>query len=157
MVRPAILTILVSMTAALLGSCASYPNTTKIRLETLPQHYSQFDVRLAWETKTAGNQTVVDGVAKNVRYAYMYDLEIWVAVLNNAGKVVARSVSFVIPRQLNQDEAAEFSLKLPVAAPPGTRLRFTYQYRGSDGGDSRGFGEGGTPWMQSFESVVSDR
>jgi len=154
MLRPA---VLLAITTALLAACAGSPGTTHLRLETLPQHYSQFDVRLAWETKTLGDKTIVDGVAENVRYAYMYDLEIWVAVLDGAGKAVARSVSFVIPRQLNLDESAEFSLRLPVAATPGTRLRFTYRYRGSDGGDRRKFGDGGTPWMQSFETVVPAR
>jgi hypothetical protein len=151
------LAVLLAVITALLGGCATYPDPTRARLETLPQHYSQFDLRLAWEIKSVGDKTIVDGVAKNMRYAYMYDLEIWVAVLNDAGKVTARSVSFIIPRQLNLDEAAEFSLKLPVAAPAGTRLRFTYQYRGSDGGDRHKFGEGGTPWMQSFETVVPAR
>ena len=85
----------------------------------------------------------------------MYDLEIWVTALDSAGKEVARSVSFVIPSQLDLDKSAEFSLKLPVAAPPGTRLRFLYKYRGSDGGDHGG--ESAIPWMQSFETVVPAR
>ena len=147
------------LTAALLGACATtYHDTSRERLETLTQRYSQFDLVLAWETKVVGGNTVVDGVVKNVRYAAMYDLEIWVAVLDPAGKAMARSVSFVIPRQLNLDESAEFGLKLPVAVAPGTKLRFTYRYRGSEGGEGFGGGlERGPNWMQSFDAVVPQR
>lgn len=146
------------LTAALLGACATYHDTSRERLETLTQRYSQFDLVLAWETKVVGGTTMVDGVVKNVRYAAMYDLEIWVAVLDPAGKAMARSVSFVIPRQLNLDESAEFGLKLPVAVAPGTKLRFTYQYRGSEGGEGFGGGlERGPNWMQSFDAVVPPR
>ena len=150
------LTVVLSVCVALLCSCATYHDTSRQRLETLPHHYSQFDVHLAWESRVAGGETLVDGVAKNVRYAYMYNLEIWVAVLDARGKSVARSVSYIIPRQLDLDETAEFSLKLPVPAPPGTKLRFTYRYRGSDGGggERHEHGDGGVPWMQSFETVV---
>jgi hypothetical protein len=151
------LVALLATLTALLGSCASYPDTSRERFASLPQHYSQFDLKLAWEVRDLGGGTVVDGIARNTRYAYMYDLEIWVAVLDNAGRVVARSVSYIIPQQLNEGAAAPFSVKLPVAAPPGTRLRFTYLYRGSEGGDGGGFGIGGTPWMQSFEIVVPAR
>jgi len=146
--------IMLALSAALLGACSTYHDNSRELLQTLPHHYSQFDLQLAWETRTAGGETLVDGVVKNVRWAYMYDLEIWVAALGTGGKAVARSVSYIIPRQLNQDETAPFSLKLPIATPPGTKLRFTYQYRGSDGGDERRLGDGGTRWTQSFEAVV---
>ena len=149
--------VLLAMIAALLCACATYPDPARMRLESLPQHYSQFDLQLAWEVKVVDGETIVDGAVKNVRYAFMNDLEIWVMVLDATGKVVARSVSFVIPHQLDRDNYAGFGLKLPVAAPPGTKLRFTYRYRGSDGGDGHRSGEGGTPWMQSFESVVPAR
>lgn len=146
-----------ALMAALLGACTTYRDTSRQKLETLPQRYSQFDLMLAWQTTVVGGNTFVEGAVKNQRYAYMYGLEIWVAVLDTAGKVVARSVSFVIPSQLGMDETAEFSLKLPVAAAPGTRLRFTYKYFGSDGGDRHGSGEGGMNWMQSFDTVVPAR
>jgi hypothetical protein len=153
------LSIKLAIILALLCSCSTYRDTSRQRLETLPYHYSQFDLQLAWEIKPVGsNATLVDGAVKNVRYVYMYDLEIWVAVLDDRGKSVARSVSYIIPRQLNIDESAPFTLKLPVAAAPGTKLRFTYQYRGSDGGDERRRGDGGgTRWMQSFKTEVPAR
>jgi hypothetical protein len=147
--------LVVAAALTLSAGCSSYRDTSRQRMQALPQHYSQFDLRMGWATRAANGKTVVEGVVKNVRYAVMYDLEVWVAVLDAAGKVRVRSVSFVIPRQLNLDETAEFSLKLPVVVEPGTRLRFTYRYRGSEGGEGVGGGlERGTNWMQSFETVV---
>ncbi|HEY5512460.1 MAG TPA: hypothetical protein VIK40_02345 [Geomonas sp.] len=146
---------LVAITAVLLGACSTYHDTSRERLATMTQRYSQFDLVMAWETSVVGENTLVEGAVKNVRWAFMYDLEIWVSVLDPGGKVVARSVSFVIPLQLNMDQSAEFSLKLPIPVEPGTKLRFTYKYRGSDGGDHSGFGlDSALPWMQSFDAVV---
>lgn len=118
------------------------------KLAGLPQHYSQFDMTLAWEVKAAGQETIVEGVLKNLRYAFMEGIEIWIAVVDAAGKAGARSVCYVIPNRLRQDEVAPFCLKLPILVEAGTRLQFTYKYQGSDGG------EGGVNWMQSFESAV---
>ncbi|HEY5512124.1 MAG TPA: hypothetical protein VIK40_00640 [Geomonas sp.] len=137
-----------------LGGCASYPDVNRDRLESLPQHYIQFDMILSWQVRSAGAQTVVDGVLKNVRWTFMDDVEVWVAALDASGKPTARSVSFIIPNELRRDEVAPFTVKLPVGVVPGTRLRFTYKYTGSDGGND---GPSATSWMQSFEAEVPKR
>ena len=139
------------LTISLLAGCATYPNTDRVRLESLPQRYSQFDLVMGWETRVQSKETVLDGVVRNVRYYMMSDLEIWVALLDERGKVVARGMTFIIPSDLGMDKSAPFTVKLPVAVAPGDRLRFTYKYRGSDGGNGM---ERGLDWMQSFESVV---
>lgn len=139
------------LTISLLAGCATYPDTDRVRLESLPQRYSQFDLVMGWETRVQSGETVLDGVVRNVRYYMMSDLEIWVALLDERGKVVARGMTFIIPSDLGMDKSAPFTVKLPVAVDPGDRLRFTYKYRGSDGGDGM---ERGLDWMQSFESVV---
>lgn len=140
--------------ATLFSACAPYHDTMRERFEMLPQHYSQFDLKLAWQVKQVSGKTVVDGVARNVRWTYMYDLEIWVTALDKNGKTLARSVSYIIPRRLDMDDSAPFTVKIPEQAP-GTTLRITYRYRGSDGGDDeRRFGEVGIPWNQSFETEV---
>ena len=142
---------MVILTISLLAGCATYPDTDRVRLENLPQRYSQFDLVMGWETRVQSGETVLDGVVRNVRYYMMRDLEIWVALLDERGKVVARGMTFIIPSDLGMDKSAPFTVKLPVAVDPGDRLRFTYKYRGSDGGDGM---ERGLDWMQSFESVV---
>ena len=132
-----------------LGGCASYPDVNRQRLESLPQHYSGYDAILSWEVRGSGSETVIDGVLKNFRYGTMDGIEISIAALDPAGKTMARSGDFVVPYQLKLDEIATFSVKLPVSAVPGTKLRFTYKYTGFDG---EGGGVGN--WMQSFDSAV---
>lgn len=118
------------------------------RMKNLPYRYSQFDMALAWEIKRAGSETIVDGVGKNTRYAFMEGIEIWITVVDAAGKAGARKACFVIPRQVKQDETFPFSVKIPVSLEQGMTLKFTYKYNGSDGGD------GGMNWMQTFEWAV---
>lgn len=147
------LSISAILTLVLLAGCAPYRDSTLQRFELLPHNYSQYDAKIAWETRFVEGKTVVDGVIKNVRYAYMYDLEIWVATLDEKGKPVTRGVAYIIPNQLKLDSSAPFTVELPVAAVPGSKLRFTYRYRGSDGGE--GFRPmAGLDSMQSFETVV---
>jgi len=129
------------------GGSAPRRDDNRERLASLPQHYSQFDMALSWEIRQAGRETTVEGVLKNLRYAHMDGIEIWVAVVDAAGKAGARSACF-IPHQIRQDEIAPFSVKLPLLVETGTLLRFTYKYQGADGG------EGGLNWPQSFDGVV---
>jgi len=143
--------ILVLLTISL-GGCASYPNVNRERLLSLPQHYRQFDVAMSWEVKSAGSQTLIDGVFRNARYEFMENVEVWVAVHDAAGKTVARSVSYLIPYEVKRDEIVPFSLSLPVAVAPGTKLFFTYKYSGTDGGDDKG-----GDWTQSFSAEVPAR
>ena len=136
---------------ALTGGCAPYRDIYGEELDSLPFHYSQFDLRLAWNITVAGPETLIEGVVKNVRYAEVDGVEIWVSALDARGGTVARSASFVIPRQLKEDDIAPFSVKLPLAAEPGTKLLFTYRYHAhEDSDDDMG-------WMQSFRAEVPAR
>lgn len=139
---------------ALVTGCATYPDPNRQRLLSLPQHYAQFDLVMGWETRRENTGTIVEGVVKNVRYYMMRDLEIWVSLLDDRGKVAARGMTFILPSDLELDRYAPFTVRVPAAADPGDRLRFTYKYRGSDGGDGL---ERGLDWMQSFEAVVPAR
>lgn len=136
----------------LLGGFTSLPDRLKEQLKTSPQHYAQFDVTMGWDVTADNGKTAINGVIQNIRYATMEDIEIWVASVDANNKTVNRSVGYVIPRILERDALAPFSVTLPTMAAPGTKLVFTYKYKGSDDGGSDG---GGTNWMQSFESVVS--
>jgi hypothetical protein len=142
--------ILVLLTISL-GGCASYPDTNLERLLSLPQHYRQFDAALSWQVKSAGSQTIIDGEFRNIRYEFMENIEVWVAVHDAAGKTVANSVSYLIPHEVKRDDIVPFSLRLPVAVSPGTRLYFTYKYSGTDGGDDKG-----GDWTQSFSALVPE-
>jgi len=138
----------------LLAGFTSLSDEMLHQLKSLPQHYSQFDVDMAWKVKTVDGNTVISGVVRNVRYATMEDLEIWVALYDAKAKLLGRAVCYVLPRQLDMDDTAPFDVKLPVAASPGSKFIFTYKYNGFDGGGSDGMSGGGGNWMQSFEAMV---
>jgi len=151
MLRKSILLLLLSA-LILLGAFTSLSDQLRERLKTSPQHYSQFDVNMGWDVTAEHGTTIINGVIQNIRYATMEDIEIWVSSVDAKGKTISRSVSYVIPRSLNRDDVSSFSVTLPTTAAQGSKLVFTYKYNGFDGGGSD---DGGTNWMQSFESVVS--
>jgi len=132
---------------ALLNGCATYPAVNHERMQTLPRQYAEFDAKLAWEVKSLGESTVIDGFITNIRYYEMDDVEIWVTSLDVDGKETQRAVDFV--HMLKENESAAFKLKIPKVVS-GTKLHFMYKYIGQEGGDS---GDS-MSWRQSFDSVV---
>jgi hypothetical protein len=138
-----------------LGACATRPDIDLQRFGALPQRYSQFDAVLAWEIKGADSTMMIDGEFKNVRYAFMDNIEVRVAVLDAAGKISAHAEDFIIPHLLGLDGAAPFSLKLPVKAVAGTKLRFTYSYTALEGGGGDGGDVGES--TQNFDAEVPGR
>jgi len=144
----------------LLMGYTSQSDQLKEQLKSLPHHYSQFDVKMAWDIMRVGDNSVIDGVVQNVRYSNMEGLEVWVMAMDSKGKETSRAVGFVIPHDLRLDELTTFSVKLPMVAPSGTKLVILYKYEGSDGGGGggrHGMGHGGpgaNSWMQSFDFIV---
>jgi len=132
-----------------LAGCASYPNLDRQRLESLPNHYVQFDAVLAWQISSAGGRILIDGEFQNVRYDYMEEVEIWVAALDPAGRTLARTADFPLGMPLKRDHILPFSVSLPSSAAQASKLRFTYKYRLRGGNDLAGAGN--MPWRQSFE------
>lgn len=85
----------------------------EIQLNAFSQQYSNFDVKMAWDIKIIDGYTVVDGFFKNVRYATMEEIEIWVALRDAHGKTTHRAVCLVTPSRLDRDVAATFRVMLP--------------------------------------------
>jgi hypothetical protein len=119
-----------------------------VQPDNVLQQYSNFDAQISWDISCTNGTTIINGVFKNIRYSVMEHIEVWVVLHDPGGKMVCRAVDFVGPGRLDKNMAADFSIELPVAAPDGAKLVFTYKYEGSDGGD-------GMKWMQSFEAPVT--
>lgn len=135
---------------AVLAGCALKPLDTLKReqFEQLPQKYSQFDFKLAWDSKITDNGVIIEGVAWNLRWFRAEGLEIWVSLLDSDGRVMAKEVDLVRPDPLKVGEMANFSIKLPVKPRPGSKLVFTYKFGAVEDV------EGSTSWMQSFDSKL---
>jgi hypothetical protein len=140
--------LLLAMFALLFNGCTAYRNDSLQRMQTLPEHYAQFDAKLAWEVKAVDGSTVIDGVVQNIRYYEMSNLEVWIFSLDANGKEVHRGVDFVF--RLMENEAGPFTIKIPRVAS-GTRLQFLYKYLGLNG-DSES--ADAVSWSQSFETRV---
>lgn len=116
------------------------------QFEQLPRKYSQFDFRLAWDSRIAENEVIVEGVIWNVRWLHAEGLEIWVSLLDPDGKVRAKEVDLIRPNPLNIGERSNFTVKLPVKPVSGSKLLFTYCYHAVEDQEFSTF------WMQSFET-----
>jgi hypothetical protein len=132
----------------IVNGCATSGNFNQERMKSLPQKYSQFDAKLAWEIKSVGDSTVIDGVIQNIRYYEMDELEIWISALDAKGKDVHRAAAFIY--SLRENDTGQFTVTLP-RVEPGTKLRFLYHYVGHDGGNESG---SASRWSQSFEASV---
>ena len=123
----------------------------KDQLKNMPQQYAQFDLKVGWAVTSEKDTTLITGVIQNVRYAFMENVEIWVAVRDSQGTVIARAVDYVAPGRLDRDQLAAFAVKLPKSGVESATLQFTYKYTGSDGGGDDG---GAINWMQSFDAPL---
>lgn len=137
--------IIIAALLVFMGGCTTYQDNYQERFNLLPHHFSRFDLKMAWDTKLTDTGTSIDGVVKNVRYFEMSGVEVWVSVVDGTGNTIGRSVSFIIPHTLRENETAPFSLAIPARAIPGTKLLFIYRYRVHEDHDNGQF------WMQSFE------
>ena len=139
------------ISVAVLAGFGSVSDQMKSRMAQMPQHYSQFDVKIGWAVTGGNSATTINGIIENVRYATMEDIEVWASLVDAKGKLIARSVNYIIPNRLDRDDFAPFTIILPAVAPTDAKLIFTYKYVGSDGG---GHDADATSWMQSFESKL---
>ena len=114
-------------------------------VQGFPYRHSAFDFRVAWKTSQTDKGALVQGLMKNVRYAYVEGVEVTVSLVNKDGKVLARRTDFAVPQQVAMGEVREFDLPLShVAFSSGDKLEFTIRYRANEGG------EDSFTWMSSF-------
>ncbi|HJV33511.1 hypothetical protein [Geomonas sp.] len=144
-----------------LGGCALLENQKKAREQDFypfPDHYVQFDAAVSWQVQRSGQDLVIDGVFKNIRYDWMNGVEVRVESIDPAGKKQARARSLLFPSRIEYNQMVPFSLKLPMPVP-GSKLRFTYLYGAlsgaGNGNDGRGGGDTGF-WMQSFDAAIPE-
>ena len=105
--------------------------------------YENFDIRMTWLVAISAGSTAIAGELRNIRYAMMENIEVRVTLLDAKGEKVGQGTDFIAGR-LTRDERTPFSITLPAAAAPGSRLAFTYKYHGDE-----------TAWQQSFEAELA--
>lgn len=135
--------------AVFAAGCATTAPTAKDPFTTLPQHYSQFDMKLAWETKVSDDGVLVSGVIRSTRWLFAEGLTVWVSVVGPDGKVAASDGALIAPSVLNLGDQGSFAIRLPVRPQPGSHLTFIYRYNGVDDIEGSAF------WIQSFDRQLT--
>ncbi|HZV81918.1 MAG TPA: hypothetical protein VFF53_07085 [Geobacteraceae bacterium] len=112
-----------------------------------PYRYADFDYKYAWKTTPTDHGVAIDGVMKNVRYAFIDSVVMTVEVLGKDRKIIASATDFATPQHSRQGEVSQFALLLRDIKPTaGDTLRFRIHYTGNDVGN-----QGGVDWVSIFE------
>jgi hypothetical protein len=128
-----------------LGSCSRNVVAKHYPASGFPYRHSDFDYKVAWRTTQADSVVIIEGILKNVRYAYIDDLVLTVYLLGPDGKTRKHATSIPIPQHSRMDEVIPFYAKIKNAAlNQGDTLVFTLQYQGSEGGMD------GVNWHSTF-------
>lgn len=113
-----------------------------------PYRHADFDYKYAWKTTTTDHGVVIDGVMKNVRYAFIDSVVMTVEVLDKDGNLVARGSDFPMPQKMREGEVSHFSLLIRDIRPAaGEVFRFLVHYKGNEGGS-----RGNVEWISSFKT-----
>lgn len=122
------------------------PHAAKQDIAAYPFRHSDFDYRVAWRTIQSEKGLVIDGIMKNVRYAYTESLDLRISLIDKYNKVRARGTTFPVPQHSQLDEEIPFTIILPkVFIEQGDILRFMIHYKASEGGHNNGI-----DWRSSF-------
>lgn len=136
--------MLMTLLAAFAG-CTAMPAARTSPFAGYPFRHDDFDFNVAWKTSPAGQGVNVDGILKNVRYAQVSDIQLWVKVLSKDKKVMTEESTLLLPVSLNTDDSLPFSVTLKnVVLAPGNMLNFVIMYRVNDDSKSS------SAWLSSF-------
>jgi len=120
------------------GCGVSYQQVKPVNLAEYPYRHAAFDYKYAWSTLNTDQGVVIEGVMKNVRYAFIESIEIKVELQGKDGKTIARASDFPRPQQTREGDVSHFGLLLKDSKPAaGDIFQFTVHYKGNEGDTSR--------------------
>lgn len=139
----------------LLLACAAPSKELDANPSFSPHHYRYYDLDLTWKSERTDDLISIEGMASNLRYYFMRDLELTVSLLDQKGEVLAKESYTSFPTFIRTGEAAPFRLQLrlkPGEAP--MRVRFSYTYLLTDTYQTYGYPRDDVPRFNSFESAL---
>lgn len=132
----------------LMAGCGLHQHSHQLSLAEYPYRYADFDYKYAWNTTATDEGTLISGVIKNVRYAYIDSVVMKIALLDKEGKKVAEASGFPMPQQSREGDTCHFSILLAQSKPVrGDIFQFQIQYTGNEGGN-----QSGVNWYSSFKA-----
>lgn len=140
--------ILAIMASALImAACSGHKYSLYTNVSEYPYRHADFDYKYAWKTTATDQGLAIDGVMKNVRYAYIDSLQLTVTAMGKDKSVVARASTFPMPQFSKVGDVTHFNLLLRNMKPaPGDELKFLVHYKGNEGGN-----QGGVDWYSRFK------
>ncbi|KAF0220612.1 MAG: hypothetical protein FD174_936 [Geobacteraceae bacterium] len=138
---------IISIAAMLLSlsACTMDEYVRRDPVADLPYRHSDFDFKVAWKTYLTDQGLNIEGLLKNVRYAQVESVTLYVSLLNSENKVLASDRTFPIPQTIKMDYYVPFDVILKNAAPQkGDRLKFVIDYKAQEGN------EGASRWISYF-------
>jgi hypothetical protein len=128
-----------------LAACASFKAPQNYPVVQLPYLHSSFNLDVAWNTMQTGNDTVIEGLIKNVRHPELQDIDLSVMVFDPSGRLLSKGF-LPVPNNLKINESVPFSIKLKGdTIAQANILEFIIHYRASDDGRN------GIDWLSSFK------
>lgn len=120
------------------GCAVSQQHVKQIDMKEYPNRHAAFDYKYAWKTVTTDQGVMVEGIMKNVRYAFIDSIDIKVDLQDKDGKTVASASDFPMPQQTREGDVSHFGLLLTGGKPAaGDTFQFTVHYKGNEGDTSR--------------------
>jgi len=138
--------ILVFVTLFVLSACSvQHVATHNYPVSNFKYRHLDFDYKAAWNTTQTDHQVIFDGILKNIRYAFIDDLDLTIFLLAPDGNVRARTTSIPVLRQSRKNDVIPFHAELKnVVLNRGETLMFVIHYQGSDSGRD------GIDWHSAF-------
>lgn len=115
------------MLLVMLAACAAIPPAGPDPFTTLPYGYNGHDLKFAWNAQRQGDMLLLQGALKNMRYPSIEDLDITFELKSPSGDTIRKAHTYVIPSSINQDDTANFDIKISLKnAPEGSYINFIY-------------------------------
>jgi hypothetical protein len=117
-----------------MSGCALHQYADSTDLSAYPYRHAAFDYKYVWKTVKTEQGISIEGLMKNVRYAYINSVLMKVELLGKDDQVMSMTSGFPVPQETRMGEVNHFSLLLTDAKPvSGDMFRFTVHYTGNDG------------------------
>jgi len=93
-----------------LSGCGLHLYNPNASIAEYPYRYAEFDYKYIWKTSATDKGLVVEGFVKNVRYAYIDNVDIEVSVFDKNGKVLSKAFDIPMPQQSQEGDLCNFSM-----------------------------------------------
>jgi hypothetical protein len=97
----------------LLTACHGY-SSPRFDPALYPRTHPFYELTYFWKVVKTDSAITIQGFAKNIRFAYVEELELTATLLDDSGKSLSEATFFFFPNQIPMDGMEPFTLNLPT-------------------------------------------